>query len=155
VSEPPPLRTRLVCRITARLGEPQEIGEILGGRRRVVPIAGGSISGPALDGEILPGGADWQMVARDGSVAVEARYTIRAADGGLILVHSRGVRNGDPEVLTRLLAGESPDAGEYYFRTLVTLESAAPAHAWVNGRLFIAVAARDPAAVIIDLHEVM
>jgi hypothetical protein len=38
--------------------------------------------------------------------------------------------------------------------TLVTLETEAPAHAWVSGTLFITVAARDPAAVLIDLHEV-
>jgi hypothetical protein len=38
--------------------------------------------------------------------------------------------------------------------TPVTLETEAPAHIWVNGRLFIAVAARDPAAVLIDLREV-
>ena len=66
------------------------------GRRRVVPIAGGTVEGPLLNGEIVPGGADWQVIAADGTVEVEARYTLAAADGGLILVHSRGVRNGPP-----------------------------------------------------------
>jgi len=155
VPKPPPLETRLICHIDARLGEVQDIGEVPGGRRRVVPIAGGRVEGPHLAGEILPGGADWQMIAADGSVSVEARYTVRASDGGLILVHSRGVRGGDRAVLARLLAGESPDPGEYYFRTLVTLETHAPAHAWINGRLFIAVAAREPAAVLIDLYEIL
>lgn len=155
MSKPPPLQTRPICRISARLGEIQDIGEVPGGRRRVVPIAGGTIEGPHLQGEIVPGGADWQVIAADGTVAVEARYTLRAEDGGLILVHSRGVRNGAPAVMARLLAGEDVDASEYYFRTLVTLESSAPAHAWVNGRLFIAVAAREPAAVLIDLYEIL
>lgn len=154
MSKPPPLQTRLICRISARLGEVQDIGELPAGRRRVVPIAGGVVEGPHLQGEIVPGGADWQIIAADGTVAVEARYTLRAADGGLILVHSRGVRNGDPAVMARLLAGEDVDSADYYFRTLVTLESSASAHAWVNGRLFIAVAAREPAAVLIDLHEI-
>ena len=133
----------------------QDIGVIPAGRRRVVPIAGGTVEGPLLNGEIVPGGADWQVIAADGTVDVEARYTLAADDGGLILVHSRGVRNGPPEVMARLLAGEDVDTSEYYFRTLVTLESSAPAHAWVNGRLFIAVAAREPAAVLIDLHEIL
>jgi len=154
VSKPPPLQTRLICRLHAELGEIQDIGQVPGGRRRVVPIAGGRVEGPHLQGAILPGGADWQVVAADGTVTVEARYTLRADDGGLILVHSRGVRNGDPAVMARLLAGEDVDAAEYYFRTLVTLESSAPAHAWVNGRLFIAVAVREPEAVLIDLHEI-
>ena len=151
--EPPPLATRLVCRIRGELGAVQEIGDVSAGRRRVVPIAGGRVDGPLLAGEIIPGGADWQLVAPDGSAAIEARYTIRADDGGLILVHSRGVRSGEPAVLARLAAGEPVDPGEYYFRTLVTLETSAPAHTWVNGRLFIAVAAREPSAVVIDLYE--
>ena len=43
--EPPPLRTRLVCRVEAQLGEVQEIGTLARGRRRVVPIAGGRSTG--------------------------------------------------------------------------------------------------------------
>jgi hypothetical protein len=154
MTEPPPLRTRLICRLHVELGTVQEIGTLASGRRRVVPIVGGRVEGPHLQGELLPGGADWQLVAPDGSAAIEARYTLRASDGGLILVHSRGMRNGPPATLARLSAGDEVDPGEYYFRTLVTLETDAPAHAWVNRRLFIAVAARDPAAVLIDLYEV-
>ena len=155
MADPPPFASRPVCRIRATLGEIQDIGHVPGGHRRVVPIAGGTVVGPLLNGEIVPGGADWQILAPDGSAAIEARYTVRAHDGALILVHSRGVRNGDPAVLARLLRGETPDPAEYYFRTLVTLECSAPEHAWVNGRLFIAVAAREPAAVVIDLYEVL
>ena len=152
---PPPLQTELVCRLHVRLGAVQEIGTLAIGRRRVVPIVGGRVEGPRLAGEVLAGGADWQVVAPDGSAAIEARYTVRTDDGGLILVHSRGMRTGPAAVLARLAAGEAVDPDEYYFRTVVTLETEAPAHAWVNRRLFIAVAARDPDAVLIDLYEVL
>lgn len=152
---PPPLQTDLVCRLHVQLGAVQEIGTLAIGRRRVVPIVGGRVEGPRLAGEVLAGGADWQIVAPDGSVAIEARYTVRASDGGLILVHSRGMRNGPAAALARLAAGEAVDPDQYYFRTVVTLETEAPAHAWVNRRLFIAVAARDPNAVLIELYEVL
>jgi hypothetical protein len=152
---PPPLQTDLVCRLHVQLGAVQEIGTLAIGRRRAVPIVGGRVEGPQLAGEVLAGGADWQIVAPDGSVAIEARYTVRASDGGLILVHSRGMRNGPAAALARLAAGEAVDPDQYYFRTVVTLETEAPAHAWVNRRLFIAVAARDPNAVLIDLYEVL
>jgi len=152
--ELPPLETRLVCRIHAQLGPVQEIGSIATGRRRVVPIAGGRVEGPHLNGEILPGGADWQIVTAGGGALIEARYTIRLVDGSLVLVHSRGLRNGPGAVLDRLAAGEDVDPSEYYFRTLVTLETGAAAHAWVNQRLFVALAARLPSAVVIDLHEI-
>jgi hypothetical protein len=154
MGDPPPLRTRLVCRLRAELGTVQEIGTLKSGRRRVVPIVGGRVEGTELEGEVLAGGADWQIVAPDGSATIEARYTLRTSDGALILVHSRGMRNGPAATLARLAAGEAVDPREYYFRTVVTLETDAPAHAWVNDRLFIAVAAREPDAVLIDLHEV-
>jgi hypothetical protein len=154
VPEPPPMQTRLICRVRGEISSVQEIGELSSGRRRVVVIAGGWARGPHLDAEILPGGADWQLIAPDGSVAIEARYTLRTSDDGLVLVHARGVRNGDAEVLARLARGEEVDAHEYYFRTHVTLETEAPAHAWVNGRLFFGVAAREPQAVLIDLYEI-
>ncbi len=150
----PALTTRLVCRYEARLGEPMVIGDVPGGLRRVVPILGGHVEGPALRGEILPGGADWQIIAPDGSAAIEARYTIRADDGGLILVHSRGMRNGPAEVLARVAAGEAVDPSEYYFRTVVTLETGSATYEWVNRRLFIALAARLASAVVVDLHAI-
>jgi hypothetical protein len=150
----PPLTTSLVCHFEAQLGEPIEIGTLVAGRRRVVPILGGRVEGPALRGEILPGGADWQLVDADGGAAIEARYTIRTDDGSLILVHSRGMRNGAPAVMSRLAAGEAVDPREYYFRTLVTLETGAAPYAWVNRRLFIALAARLPAAVVVDVHQI-
>ena len=119
-----------------------------------MPIVGGTLEGPRLRAEILPGGADWQLVSATGSAAIEARYTVRADDGELVLVHSRGFRSGPPEVLARLAAGEAVDPDEYYFRTLVHARDRAAAHAWVNERLFIAVAARLPAGVVADIHEI-
>jgi Protein of unknown function (DUF3237) len=141
--------------LSARLGEVQEIGTLAAGRRRVVPILGGTLEGPRLRAQILPGGADWQLLTATGSAMIEARYTARADDGALVLVHSRGFRSGPPEVLARLMAGEAVDPAEYYFRTLVTLECGDAAHAWVNERLFIAVAARHPDAVVADIYEIL
>ena len=148
------LRSEPAFHLDAQLGPVQEIGALAAGRRRVVPIVGGTLEGPRLRGEILPGGADWQLVTPVGSAAIEARYTVRADDGELVLVHSRGFRSGPPAVLARLAAGEDVDPADYYFRTLVTLETGAAAHAWVNERLFIAVAARLPAGVVADIYEI-
>jgi hypothetical protein len=155
VFEPAPVRTRLIFRMRGEVSSVLDIGEVAGGRRRVMVIGGGSVEGPQLSGEVLPGGADWQLVAADGSISIEARYTIRASDGGLILVHSRGVRAGAGAVLARVAAGEAVDPRDYYFRTWVTLETQAPAHTWACGRLFVGVAAREPHAAVIDTYEIL
>lgn len=153
----PPLRSRLACRVSAQLEPPLEFQPLAAGRRRVIGIRGGTFSGPELSGELLPGGADWQVLQEDGTALVQARYTLRTDDGELLLVNSRGVRTGPPEVLAALLRGDAPppDPDRYYFRTAVTLEAGAGRLEWVNRALFVAVAARGPAAVVYDLHQIV
>lgn len=152
----PPLRSRIVCRVDARLEAPLEWTPTAAGQRRVIGIAGGTFDGPLMSGEILPGGADWQILQPDGTAIVEARYTLRECRAGeLILVQSKGVRTGPPGVLDALRRGESRDPGEYYFRTAVTLEAGPGDYAWVNRALFVAIAARGPSSVVYDLHQVL
>jgi hypothetical protein len=38
-----------------------EFGHVAPGRRRVIPILGGTFEGPAVRGIVVPGGADWQI----------------------------------------------------------------------------------------------
>jgi hypothetical protein len=119
----PGLTSRVVCRVSAELTPPLAWTPGPAGQRRVIGIAGGTFDGPGMSGEILPGGADWQILQPDGTALVTARYTLRTHDGELILANSRGVRTGPPEVLAALKRGEPRDPGEYYFRTAVTLEA--------------------------------
>jgi hypothetical protein len=152
---PPTPGLELIVRLDATLDDPIDLGITPQGHRRVVPITGGRLNGPRLTGEILPGGADWQIVHPDGWVSVEARYTARTDDGVPISVVSRGLRHGPREVMARLLAGERPDPREYRFRTAITfeVEEASP-HGWLNHVLAVSSAIRDPAAVHIDVYAV-
>ena len=132
----------------------QELGGIGGGRRRIIPILGGTVSGARLTGDVLPGGADWQTIFPDGRTEVLARYTLRAADGALIGVVNRGVRRGPPEVIARLTAGEHVDPSEYYFRTSPAFEVAAGPHEWLNNHMFVGVGVRLPDCVLIRVFAV-
>ena len=44
-----------VCDIDVTVGPIRELGAMPRGRRRLVPILGGIVSGPRLEGEVLPG----------------------------------------------------------------------------------------------------
>lgn len=116
------------------------------GHRRVVPILGGRITG-AFEAEIVPGGADWQIVRADGTIEIDGRYTARTAAGAFLLLHARGLRTGSPEVLARLNRGEDVDPHEYCFRTTVSIETAAPELAHLQRSLFLASAQRQSDAV--------
>jgi hypothetical protein len=151
---PDPSLTR-VYRLEATLGEALELGEIAEGRRRIVPLTGGTFTGPELNGSLLAGSsADWQIVLPDGTALGDIRYTLQTDDGDLLYVQSRGVRHGSAEVLARLARGENVDASEYTFRTATQIETAAPALDWLNKGVFISVGGREPGAVIYETYLV-
>jgi len=137
------------------IATPMEIGAIPGGRRRVIPISGGSFEGPRLKGRIVPGGADWQIVRADGMAELEARYTIEAADGALIGVVNRGIRRGPEAVIRRLAAGELVDPATYYFRTAFQFEPPAGPHGWLGQSVFVGSGERRPDAVLIRVFELL
>lgn len=138
----------------AEVAVPQLLGVTLAGERRIVPILGGVVEGPALSGRILPGGADWQLVSADGVATLEARYTVETDDGALVYVRNLGVRHGPPEVLERIQRGDAVDPAEYYFRSTPRFESGDPRYAWLNRLLAIGSGARLASEVILDVYAV-
>ncbi|WP_110589539.1 DUF3237 family protein [Microbacterium suaedae] len=122
VAEPPVPELEPAFEVDAELGPLEDHGQTSVGHRRIIPVVGGTITG-MFEGELLAGGADWQVVRADGSIALDARYSARGADGELVFISARGVRSGDPEVLEALLRGEEVDPSRYYFRTAITIES--------------------------------
>ncbi|EQB10685.1 DUF3237 domain-containing protein [Sphingobium lactosutens] len=119
------------------LSPPIEYGVSNGVKRRLIPITGGTFVGDRIKGAILPGGGDWQDVAADGSAQIFARYSLRADDGTIIGVSNPGIRNGPPEVLRKLAAGEVVDPSLYYFRTTPTFTVEDGPHDWLRKSLFI------------------
>ncbi|UUX48961.1 DUF3237 domain-containing protein [Nisaea acidiphila] len=145
---------RPVCTLTVELSPIRELGRGRAGKRRIIPIIGGSVEGPELNGTILNVGADWQTIYDDGCAYLDARYAFETSDGALVEVVNKGFRHGPPEVIERLAAGEAVDPGEYYMRTAAHLETGNPRYAWVNRTLFVGTGARLPSAVEIALFAV-
>ena len=141
-------------RATVEIGPPLSVGMTPRGERRIIPITGGRFEGDRLAGEVLPGGADWQVVQPDGTARLEARYTLRTRDGALVYVRNRGVRSGPAEVLARIARGEAVDPTSYYFRTVPEFETGAPQHAWLNDLVAVGSAVRAASAVTLDFYAV-
>ena len=141
--------------LTSPLGGIQMLGDTPYGERRIINILGGTVEGPRLNGKVLPGGADWQIVRADGVVHLHARYTIETHAGGQILVDADGYRHGPPEVMARLARDETVDPALYYFRTMMRFETSDPASSWLNRILAIGRGARANRQVTIEVHEVL
>jgi Protein of unknown function (DUF3237) len=146
---------RKILRVEATLGEVLEVGEMAQGRRRIVPLTGGTFAGPELSGSLVPGvSADWQTVLSDGTVLGDIRYTLQTDRGDLLDVRSQGVRHGSAEVLARLGRGEEVDTREYVFRTSTRIEASAADLDWLNKGVFISVAGRQRNGVAYEVYLV-
>ena len=151
----PTPRLTLVYRLEATLGEPLDVGETDHGHRRIVPLTGGTFTGPRISGRLLTGAsADWQRVLADGTALGDIRYTLQTEDGDVLYVQSRSVRHGSAEVLARLARGEDVDASEYTFRTSTQIETATADLDWLNKGVFVSVGGRQPGGVVYETYLV-
>lgn len=73
-----------------KIAEPIIIGNVSNGLLRIIPIIGGTFSGNDMQGEILPGGADWNTEIRENLAHVFASYAIQTDDGIVILIENEG-----------------------------------------------------------------
>jgi hypothetical protein len=134
-------RLAFLMSISAEVGEPVTMGPAPLGERRVVYITGGTFAGPQLRGAVL-GGADWQILRRDGAIELDARYALKDERGGVVQVVSQGLRHGPPEALARLARGEDVDPASYFFRTFMRFETGDAELAFLNTTLALATARR-------------
>jgi hypothetical protein len=125
------------------------------GERRVVGILGGTFEGPGLRGEVLPGGADWQIVRSDGVLDLDARYALKEQAGGVVRVLSQGYRHGPAEVLEALGRGEDVDPAKYFFRTIMRFETGAPYLEWLNRTIAVATAKREAQRVLLSAYRLL
>ena len=145
---------RRVADLDVELAPITEIGDGRGGRRRIIPIVGGRVSGSCFNGEIMNVGADWQTVFSSGLAELDTRYAFRTDDGALIEITNFGFRHGSPDVMRRVAAGEDVDPSSYYMRTHAKLETGHPEYEWVNRTLFIGVGARLKSNVRLSLYTI-
>jgi hypothetical protein len=149
----PPLTFAFELRAT--VGDPVEIGPVPHGRRRIVPILGGTVRGPMLNATVVPGsGSDWQLIQPDGFSELDTRYTLRTEKGQLVYVQNAGIRHAAPEVMQKLLAGQIVDPKLVYFRTVPKFETSVPDLQWLTRSVFVGVGERFPSEVVVRFYRV-
>jgi len=120
-------RTEFVYEALFDLAPTLQLGASPFGERRIVPITGGRFEGPELRGRVMAGGADRQLVRRDGAVNLDATYELETDDGVVISVRNR-VLSRQPK--------EPANAPRYAFSTL---DIVAPdgRYGWLNDWAYV------------------
>lgn len=133
---------RHVTDLTVTLDPIRHMGAGRAGTRRIIPIVGGTATGPLVNGTILNVGADWQTQFASGLTELDTRYAIETDDGATIEIINYGYRHGPEDVLDALVRGEDVPPDAYYMRTHARLETGDTRYAWVNHTLFVGHGAR-------------
>ena len=142
-----------VLDLDVEVDEPIDVGETGDGLRRIIPITGGTVSG-RVTGEVLPGGADYQLFRLDRPTELVAHYAFETDEGDRVYVQNRGLRHAPPAEKRRLRDGLEVDAAEVYFQSTPRFEVATPDLEWLANHVFVASGARRPRGVRLAVHRV-
>lgn len=105
--------------LKVKLGQAYGVGETANGNRFIIPITGGTFEGPKIKGEVLPGGADYQMQGKN-HTDIEAIYCIRTDDGVNIHIRNKGII-----------------AGNYFYCSPKFEAPLNSKYAWLNDAIFV------------------
>jgi hypothetical protein len=122
----------------------------------MIPITGGTVTGPRLNGKVLAGGADFQLILGGGTQAhLDARYVIELDDGSRVFVQNTALRVASLENSQRIMNGQPVKPEEIYFRCQPKLEATTPAWAWLSESQFIGTGRRAPDGVYLSFYRVL
>jgi hypothetical protein len=137
--------TELAIELYVSISPAVEVGQSDHGTRQFIPITGGRFSGDGIRGEVMAGGADWQLQRPDGVREVLALYSLRTDDGAVIVVDNRGI-----------IAPPASPGGAAYVRTAPTFHAPQGKYDWLNKTTFVGTITPAPGggAVIIRAFRV-
>jgi len=124
--------------VRAEIGEPQVVGKTPEGLRVIFPVLGGTLRGPALNAEVLPGtSGDWTTIRPDGRTTLDVRTVCKAENGDLIYCTYGGRMHADTKegfALSADMNKPDPEVGkdQYYLRINPLYENASEKYAWLN-----------------------
>jgi hypothetical protein len=152
---PPPTLEHL-CDLAVTIAAPVEVGQTPAGLRRMIPITGGTVTGPRMNGKVLAGGVDFQLILNGGTQAhLDARYAIELDDGSRVFVHNTALRVASLENSQRIMNGQPVNPDEVYFRCQPTFEAAAPQWAWLGDHQFVGSGRRAPDGVFMSFYRLL
>lgn len=106
----------------------EDLGETPAGHRYIVPILGGTfVAGPGIEGlsgNVLPGGADRQLLDQQGFKTLDALYEMQTEDGTVLTIRNR--------VKIDEKAGPDP-----YKLSVIDVTAPLGQFEWMNRRVFV------------------
>ncbi len=128
------------------------------GKRQLIPIASGTVTG-AIEGKVLPGGIDSQVIDKNGLCRLSARYAIETNSGETFYIENNGIRRIPAKWREQLFSDDmsffndiAPE--DIYFKTVPDFEIYNESLQWLTESLFICSAQRSASGVYLDMYRV-
>lgn len=145
-----------VFSITILVDKPIVVGhDNVVGRRQLIPIISGEVTGNGFIGKVLPGGVDSQIIRPDGKCELSARYAIQLNDGATIYIENNGIRTVPAEYVEDVKSGKFVDPNAYYFRTIPSFETYNEKYKWMMNHVFVCYATRLLENVLLKFYKVI
>ncbi len=129
-----------------------------GGKRQLISILEGKVSGK-INGFVLPGGIDSQIIQPDGTCHLSARYGLQT-EHGTVYVENNGIRRIPVEWRQRLFDHDMSffndiPAQDIYFKAVPTFEVYSDALRWMTESVFVCSGQRTAQGVSLKFYELM
>ncbi|MBP1903816.1 hypothetical protein J2Z32_000428 [Paenibacillus turicensis] len=132
------LEAELVLELEVELGQTQEVGETPKGFLRLIPITGGTFSGPNIKGNILSGGYDWNTTRHDQTAHAFAKYALQTDDGVVISVENEGILPSESELSQTSQTNQtSQSVHSSMIKTTTRFEVADGKYEWLRSGVFV------------------
>ena len=136
---PSPKQGTLAFSVNLQISATHEVGNTPYGKRRLLDVKGGTITGDRLKGTVVTGGLEYELVLSNGVVEYQGINILKTSGGAMIYVRSCGV---SPD-------GTSPP------RLIPDFEAATSgSEAFLNTGKFVATRVASAGAIQIDVYDV-
>ncbi|KAK4182486.1 hypothetical protein QBC35DRAFT_395888 [Podospora australis] len=124
--------------LNCTLGPALQVGGGPIGTRTVIPITGGTFSGPRLSGKVLNLGADWGLTDSKGLFSADTRYQLQTNDGAHIFIRTSG-----------------PTQSDGYIHLRIQFETGSSKYYWLNNIIAVGILKAGAGGVAIDAWELV
>ena len=136
---PSPKQGQLVFSVSLQIGATHDVGNTPYGRRRLLDVKGGTITGDRLKGTVMTGGLEYELVLSNGVVEYQGINIFKTSGNTMIYVRSCGVA---PD-------GDSPP------RVIPDFEAATSgSDAWLNTAKLVATRVASAGSIQLDVYDV-
>jgi len=135
----PPTQGQLAFSISYQISATHDVGNTQYGKRKLLDVKGGTITGDKLKGTVNTGGLEYELVLSNGVVEYQSINILKTSDNVQIFVRSCGV-SPDGTTVPRVIPDfEAPTTGSY---------------TWLNTGKFVATRTLEGTTLKLDFYDV-